>query len=399
MMTHPILTTRASSAVLASFCAVAATAFFGAGPASAGVGFQGLDDLAGGGFLSEPHSVSGDGSTVVGRSTSASGSEGFRWTAGSGMVGLGDLPGGTFSSDAVDVSYDGSVVVGYGLGAAGQEATRWTAGSGWVGLGELAGGGFGSVAFGVSADGSTVVGGSLGANGYEAARWTSGGGWLGFGQAGYNESLAYSVSADGSKAVGLLGQPLTTPPPPGLQGFQWTMADGIEGLGFLPGGSDESHASRISADGTAIVGFSDSPAGRQAYRWTLADGMIGLGDLPGGEFGSGAVGTSADGSIVVGYSDTDSGSEAFIWDQANGMRNLRDLLVSEYGIDLTGWSLTFASDVSDDGLTIVGTGINPSGETEGWIATIPEPTTAAILAVGALAALRRRRTVSKSLGR
>ena len=55
--------------------------------------------------------VSADGSVIVGTSSSASGSQAFRWTAGSGMVGLGYLPGGTNSS-ATAVSGDGSVVVG-----------------------------------------------------------------------------------------------------------------------------------------------------------------------------------------------------------------------------------------------------------------------------------------------
>ena len=43
-----------------------------------------------------------------------------------------------------------------------------------------------------------------------------------------------------------------------------------------------------------------------------------------------------------------------------------------------------------DGLTIVGYGINPSGNTEAWIATVPEPGTFVLAGVGfvALAALR-----------
>jgi hypothetical protein len=36
--------------------------------------------------------------------------------------------------------------------------------------------------------------------------------------------------------------------------------------------------------------------------------------------------------------------------------------------------LLSAADISADGQTIVGTGINPAGFHEGWVATIPEPT-------------------------
>jgi hypothetical protein len=42
----------------------------------------------------------------------------------------------------------------------------------------------------------------------------------------------------------------------------------------------------------------------------------------------------------------------------------------------TGWTLAAATGVSADGTVIVGRGINPSGETEAWIAILPEPITA-----------------------
>jgi probable HAF family extracellular repeat protein len=79
-------------------------------------GMMGLGDLPGGGFHSFANAISGDGSVIVGASTStASGIsdfEAFRWTQATGMVGLGDLPGGNFASFATAVSADGSVIVG-----------------------------------------------------------------------------------------------------------------------------------------------------------------------------------------------------------------------------------------------------------------------------------------------
>ena len=135
-----------------------------------------LGDLPGGSVDSLARAVSGDGSTVVGFSESASGRQAFRWTAGGGMVGLGDLPGGIFQSSALGVSGDGSTVVGRGASATGFEAYRWTAGGGMVGLGDLPGGTVVSVAFGVSGDGSTAVGQSSSTSGFEAFRWTAGGG-------------------------------------------------------------------------------------------------------------------------------------------------------------------------------------------------------------------------------
>ncbi len=51
------------------------------------------------------------------------------------------------------------------------------------------------------------------------------------------------------------------------------------------------------------------------------------------------------------------------------MIRLADLL-QEAGVDLAGWTLTTAYDVTPDGETFVGVGINPLGQTEGWIASI-----------------------------
>jgi probable HAF family extracellular repeat protein len=282
----------------------------------------GLGDLAGGSFFSQARGASSDGSVVVGQSQSASGTEAFRWAASGGMVGLGQLPGGTFSQ-AFGVSADGSVVVGLGLAGSGFEAFRWTAAGGMVGLGDLPGGSFFSRADGVSADGSVVVGTSLSASGSEAFRWTS--------------------------------------------------AGGIVGLGDLPGGGVWSFAQGVSADGSVVVGNSDSASGPEAFRWTSGGGMVGLGDLAGGGFNSIAWAASADGSVVVGAGSTAAGNEAFIWDTTNGMRSVKDVLVA-LGVDVTGWRLDAAIAVSADGNVIVGTGINPSGSSQGWLARLsPEP--------------------------
>jgi probable HAF family extracellular repeat protein len=62
--------------------------------------FQGLGDLPGGTFFSIARAVSANSNVVVGYSTSASGTETFRWTVSQGMIGLGDLPGGSFSGSS-----------------------------------------------------------------------------------------------------------------------------------------------------------------------------------------------------------------------------------------------------------------------------------------------------------
>jgi probable HAF family extracellular repeat protein len=119
--------------------------------------------------------------------------------------------------------------------------------------------------------------------------------------------------------------------------------------------------------------------------------MQGLGDLQGGAFESVAYDVSDDGSIVVGVGTTAApGDRAFIWDAAHGMRDLRTFLVNDVGLDLTGWTLMRATGISSDGLTIAGTGANPNGQLDGWIAVVPEPSSMALLGLGGVALLRRR---------
>ena len=75
-----------------------------------------ISDLTGGtaGFA---NAVNGDGSVIVGGSTSSNTvapftTEAFRWDFADGTVGLGDLPGGSFDSVANAVSGDGSMSSG-----------------------------------------------------------------------------------------------------------------------------------------------------------------------------------------------------------------------------------------------------------------------------------------------
>jgi uncharacterized membrane protein len=99
--------------------------------------------------------------------------------------------------------------------------------------------------------------------------------------------------------------------------------------------------------------------------------MVGLGVLP-GFISSSSEAVSADGSVIVGSSRSATGIEAFVWDATHGMRSLRDVLVNNFGLgaSLTGWTLTSANDISADGQFIVGTGTNPSGNTEAWLARL-----------------------------
>lgn len=354
-------------------------------PVLAEASFHGLGDLPGGSFSSCANAISGDGKVIVGYGTTAPGGwsvlEAYRYSESAGMVGMGFLPGGAYSSQAVAVSANGSVIVGAAY-TAGQEyvAFRWTQAAGMVSLSPH------PWASGTSADGGIVVGsGSFGYGIGLAFRWTPTEGTKSLGDlpGGLLSSQALGISADGSVVVGNGWSDS------GQEAFRWTQAEGMIGLGDLPGGTFESVARAVSADGSVLVGWSQSAAGLEAFRWTKSGGMVGLGDLPGGSFSSQAFAVSGDGSVVVGIG---SGSEAFLWTPQRGMQDLREFLSIDCGLDLAGWRLSTANGISADGMVIVGNGYNPQGQWEAWVATLPEPATLSLLALGGAMAIRLRRS-------
>ncbi len=99
-------------------------------------GMVGLGDLAGGGFASQANGVSGDGSIIVGRGTSASGTEAFLWDATNGMrnlqsvlttdFGLGASLTGWQLAEARGISADGLTIAGFGTNPSG-DTEAWVA--------------------------------------------------------------------------------------------------------------------------------------------------------------------------------------------------------------------------------------------------------------------------------
>ena len=173
---------------------------------------------------------------------------------------------------------------------------------------------------------------------------------------GQLRSQAWAVSADGSTVVGNSSGR-------GQEAFRWTAADGMVGLGYLPGGSENgnSFAEGVSADGSVVVGYSTYSANNQApeaFRWTSGGGMVGLGFLH--DFGldsiSEASGISADGSLVDGDGQNAAGNgQEFLWTAAGGM----------VALDLGQPTSTQLVPISADGSTLVG---SASGEAFRWTA-------------------------------
>jgi uncharacterized membrane protein len=313
--------------------------------------FTGIGDLPGGSVESNAFGISGDGTTVVGNSFTSTQLLGVRWVGGT----LSSLGAG---QEATDASYDGSVIVGLGSGFGGR---RWENGSSSILLGPDGAAVFSTEA--VSADGSVVVGRSSTGALY---RWENGisvalglpAGWTGLAPG------PIAVSGDGSTVTFTASVGLDT-----RMAFMW------QGGVFTPLGAQgpamDSDADAISADGTVIVGRS---AG--AFRW---EGGV-MQSIP----ISTAVDVAADGSVIVG----NIGGQAVVW-YAGGVISLLYDQFNTAGLNVTGWTLDGVWAVSDDGLTFAGTGINPSGNREGWVGhldvLVPEPSAVLLLAVGAAA--------------
>ncbi|MFN3649570.1 MAG: hypothetical protein ACK47B_08290 [Armatimonadota bacterium] len=331
---------------MAAVSAVYLSASLHAGPAKAEIGsgatFTGL------GALPEGHSsgadgVSGDGSVVVGHVEIVTPLGGdqfsttmqpFRWTESTGYQLLTDPVGP--DSRATAASFDGSVVVGFADGA-----FRWSEAEGLQRLPMAR-------AMDLSTDGSQVVGMNV--------RWSVGGETLELGPGAWTAAL----SADGSAAAGYSG----------AQAFLWTAQDGLRSIHRR--GASESRAWDLSADGRVAVGqamFRRWGPWR-AFRWTDRGGMRNLGTLGGRQ--SWAFGTDGDGSLVVGAAEGRRNRvEAFVWTRRAGMRSLRKLLLKGGATEVREWALLSATGVSADGSVIVGTGINPAGQREGFRAVVP----------------------------
>jgi probable HAF family extracellular repeat protein len=177
-------------------------------------------------------------------------------------------------------------------------------------------------------------------------------------------------------------------------------------LGSLPGGGSNAEAYGVSGDGQVAVGWSFNVdlsslavTSLEAFRWTPGGGMAGLGYLPGDSQSRAAV-ASRDGSIIFGESGSDvlrgADRAAIRWTEANGMQPLLDWLVANGASGLDGWTLDLVTAISPDDQWIVGSGTNPLGQREAFLASItpvplPAPLWLTLSGVALLLGSRRRR--------
>jgi len=369
---------------------IAAIVIFSATASESALTFMPIVGARGASALSDDgHSVTGGTGTGV-----------YRWTDTTGLQVLAPPTPPPLNFIARDISGDGSTIVG-------DDGFIWTEAGGSE---HISAPGYTELqAFGSSQDGAVIVGRAASPTVPENTpfvRNATGAVTTLAIPDGQRSAYARAVSADGNVIAGNMDTTITS----GNQssnvttGFLWTQDSGYSSLGDLPGGPVNSEVFAISADGITVVGSSHATSARMAFRWTSETGIQSLGQIPGGYPFSEAYDVSGDGSVIVGNGSFPSGSgiSAFVWDQTNGMQRVASVL-EDGGVDLTGWHLYRASGVSSDGSTIVGSGINPEGNYQGWIASgftfpevpvqgIPEPSRAilSLVALGAVATRRRR---------
>jgi len=279
------------------------------------------------------------------------------------------------------------------VGGDAQGAFLWTAAGGYLPLGQ-------TNAVGVSEDGTVVLGNIVDTNGDElAGRWTAATGWVSLGgligSSGTSVSSAYALSGDGNRATGLGWLN-----PARGAAFDWTPTLGMNQLPILGPGSTRGNA--ISLDGTVIGGWDEGATGPRraklwgpgaienlileglplnpdgmgevfglssngtwacgtgagtAFVWSQATGSIDFGPLPnwnGGFFDNGYSNAVSDnGQRVVGWYGSFFNSAATIWDPAGGYQRLSDVLTAA-GVNLQGYELVSAIDISPDGRIILG---------------------------------------------
>ena len=359
------------------------------------ISFQGLDASFDNGYnQSELTAISGDGNVVIGtvalptepESTAAPSRGSFSW----------DWTDATYNPvnnfNATSICYSGETWAGSYTNR--EFPAIWTEAGGVDRIGQPSGQFIGTDKLIISGDTHTLIAnlnmrfGSV--TKLVSYLWTEDNGYSQIAPLpllGHDTTLLTGISQDGSAIVGTsmdlvdAGELINLP----NRAFLWTSTGGILNLGALPHLLElelvsHSAATGISADGQVVIGYSVSYVSEfEGFIWDQTNGMQSLGYIAGEPtpFSSIPNATTANGSVVVGNLQWTEGDEEdttpYIWDTVNGMQDMKAYLEG-YGLDLDGWTLKDAVDISADGTVIIGNGINPDGNSEGWVASLHELT-------------------------
>jgi hypothetical protein len=219
-----------------------------------------------------------------------------------------------------------------------------------------------------------IIGGSISPQGVHAFRWTRTAGLVDLGQlpGAQGNTVPVSLSGDGSVIIGTSRN---------LVAFRWTQNGGIQPIDGLSGNSYPS----VTRDGRAVFGGTakpfdpNAPAYGDPVRWTEPQGAVDLANSLQRYAGLGAATVaSADGSVAAGVQllGGNAYGPVWVWNARDGMKSLLYRLVQD-GVNpqlLSGMAANgaFGLQMSDDGRTIAGTGVNLSNSPFGWVVHLPE---------------------------
>jgi uncharacterized membrane protein len=292
-----------------------------------------------------------------------------RWTQATGTQVISPVLQGLYP--VTGLSADGSIVFG--------ESWRWTAAAGYEDLTSRLGNGLfrTRTIFGCSSDGLTVTGieGTYPAVG-DFFRWRIDQSPVEILQrdAAFPHGYFYfnTISGDGSVVA---GSTRTFDNGNILQDTYAPVVVGPAGPSVVAGESSQAGITDLSRDGSVAVGYLTDGPKLRAFRWTSQTGVVFL-DAPLNDSNSSsyARAVNANGSVVVGdYLDVGTaGTRAWIWRDDSGFIDLyAELAIHGLSSAIEGWQLLVATDVSADGQTIVGQGINPSGCEQAFLVRLP----------------------------
>lgn len=329
------------------------------------------------------YGLSRDGATAVGSDPSG---RSFRWMLGSGPEVFGASSSFGSLNAAYAVSASGRYIAGWNSPNAGPtNAYLWSEQGGYRSLGNFAGADH-SYPSGVSADGAVIVGTAEAAFGtlHRALIWTEAGGLRALSGVG-PQSGTTGVSDDGRVVAGWRVVNDRT------RAFTWDTQTGPHDLSSLFA-DGECEARGINNDGSIVVGASFG-SGIHATATLWRDGQAAsLGHLS-GFWESRATGVSDDGTVIVGIAESLLGEvDSFVWTASGGMEHLRGFLERHGVVVPAELSFNYAPIVSGDGRTFSGIAGAQSPLGGGFVVTVPQPGTVICLTLGALIALRPRRS-------
>lgn len=346
-----------------------------------------------------PLALSGDGNFAVARSNGPFGADALRWTASRGVEHVDGGNGIVSRSCCVTtltwptgISRDGSAIVGFGstrLRSGPVSWTRegrvrdaflWTEDRGVEFIGNPVGSVRDITPAGVSDDARIVVGSAQAESGQalpQAFVWESGRGMslIGDQASGQGASGAVAVSGGGDAAVGWVETDQ------GRDVFRWTQDSGMQILGLIGSESLSFTPTDMALGGDVISGSRIERGRTQAFVFREMEGFVDLGPIFAGALSSGISALSADGRVAAGIVSDGTTSQTVIWSEGRGTQFLEILLASN-GVMPDGWSLLGLTDISDDGRTVLGTGLNPDGRVEAFVAVVPEPSTTLLVCLG-----------------